>query len=100
MSKWIYYLRRIHLHSVGWVSNKEMTMKFRMKQFKIDNSKWWKVLKGAAIAAGAAVLTYAAQHLGDIDFGTSTPMVVAALAVGINYLRQVLVNVDPNDGAK
>jgi hypothetical protein len=32
-----------------------------------------------------------------MDFGTYTPIVVAGLSIGINYLRKVLANVDPND---
>lgn len=99
MSRWIFYLRRIHLHSVRMmVNNKEVSMK--LKQFAIKTDNWKSVLTGAAIAAGAAVLTYAAQHLGEMDFGTATPMVVAGLSVGINYLRKVLANVDPNDDVK
>lgn len=100
MSKWVFYLRRLHLCSVrGLVSsNKEIPMK--LKQFAIKTDSWSSVLKGAAIAAGAAVLTYGAQHLGDMDFGSATPMVVAFLSIGINYLRKVLANVDPNDDVK
>lgn len=72
----------------------------KLKQFSIKSDHWMSVLKGAAIAAGAAVLTYAAQVVGDTDFGTSTPMVVAGVSVVINYLRKVLENVDPNDNVK
>jgi hypothetical protein len=70
-----------------------------MKKMAIsgDKNAWLSILKGASIAAGAAVLTYAAQNLGNVDFGTYTPIVVAGLSIGINYLRKVLANVDPND---
>jgi hypothetical protein len=59
-----------------------------------DTNSWLSILKGAGIAAGAAVLTYAAQNLGNMDFGTYTPVVVASLSIGINYLRKVLANVE------
>jgi hypothetical protein len=59
--------------------------------------EWMSVLKGAGIAIGAALLTYAAQNLGNLDFGSATPSVVAGLSIGINYLRKVLANADPND---
>jgi hypothetical protein len=72
----------------------------KMKQFAITNDSWLSVLKGAAIAGGAAILTYAAQNLGNFDFGKATPMIVAGLSVAINYLRKVLANVDPNDDVR
>lgn len=96
MSKWILRLRRIHLHNIRMMTtNKEVPMK--LKQFAIKGDNWISVLKGAAIAAGAAILTYATQNIGNLDFGTATPMVVAGLSIAINYLRKVLANVDPND---
>jgi hypothetical protein len=70
-----------------------------MKKMAIsgNTNAWLSIAKGAAIAAGAAILTYAAQNLGNMNFGTYTPIVVAGLSIGINYLRKVLANVDPND---
>jgi hypothetical protein len=94
MSKWILLLRRIHLHSVGKI-NRGIPMK--LKQFAISGTNWLSVLEGAGIAAGGAVLTYVAQNIGNIDFGTYTPMVVALASVGINYLRKVLANIDPTN---
>lgn len=49
------------------------------------------VLKGAAIAAGGAVLTYLGQWASNTDFGSLTPAIVAGLSVGINALRKYLL---------
>jgi hypothetical protein len=49
-----------------------------------------KLAKGAAIAALAAVLTYAETHAGDVDFGQWTPIVVSVNAVVINLARKFL----------
>jgi len=46
-----------------------------------------KVAKGAAIAGGGALLTYLAEAVKTMDFGLSTPIVVAVFSVVINYIR-------------
>jgi hypothetical protein len=46
-----------------------------------------KVLKGACIAGGGALLTYLAEAVKTMDFGLTTPVVVAAFSVAINYIR-------------
>lgn len=46
------------------------------------------VLKGAAIAAIGAVLTYASQWATGQDFGVYGPMVAAVLAVATNAFRK------------
>jgi hypothetical protein len=78
-------------HNVGGLP-KNMKLKLNLTT---DN--WLSVLKGAAIAGGAAILTYAAQNMGNINFGQATPMIVAGLSIVINYLRKVLADIDPND---
>lgn len=50
---------------------------------------WLSVAKGAAIAAGGAVLTYLSQWVAGGDFGVATPLVVAALSVAVNALRKL-----------
>jgi len=46
------------------------------------------VLKGAAIAAIGAVLTYASQWATGQDFGPYQPIVAAGLAVAANVFRK------------
>jgi len=46
------------------------------------------VLKGAAIAATGAVLTYATQWLTGQDFGPYQPVAVAVLSVATNIFRK------------
>jgi hypothetical protein len=73
----------------------------KMKQFAIQPDKWLSVGKGALIVVAAALLTYAGEHLSEwmigVDFGKATPMIVASLAVLINYARQVITNVEPDN---
>lgn len=47
-----------------------------------------KILRGAAIAAAGAALTYAAQALNGANFGAYTPVVTAVLAILVNVVRQ------------
>jgi len=49
-----------------------------------------KVITGALIAGGGALLTYIAQNLSSIDFGIFTPAIVASLSILINYVRKLL----------
>lgn len=72
-------------------------MKLKLKHLAIKEDHWLSVLKGAAIVGSAAMLTYAAENLGNMDFGKATEMVVAFLAVAINYARKVVANADLND---
>ena len=46
------------------------------------------VLKGAAIAAVGAVLTYASQWATGQDFGPYQPVIAATLAVATNIFRK------------
>lgn len=43
-----------------------------------------KIGKGAAIAAGGALLTYLLSVLPEVDFGQYTPIAVALLSIAIN----------------
>jgi hypothetical protein len=58
--------------------------------FSLDVVDVKKLGKGAAIAGGGAILTYLAAHLGDLNFGEYTPIVVAALSWGINFLLKYI----------
>lgn len=49
-----------------------------------------KVVKGAAIAAAGAVLTYVTQWVSGADFGSLTPAVVAGWSILANALRKLV----------
>lgn len=53
-------------------------------QFKLDKKDGLKILKGAGIALGGALLTYIAQILPDVDFGAYGVLVGALASVLIN----------------
>lgn len=58
------------------------------KVIEIGNYK--KILWGAMIAIGGAVLTYASQYIAGADFGIYTPIITAAASIAINIIRKYL----------
>jgi hypothetical protein len=54
------------------------------KSFSLNSTDFQKIGKGAAIAAGGAVLTYALTVIPQIDFGQYTPLAVALFSTLIN----------------
>lgn len=60
------------------------------EQFKFDTVTLKKIGIGALIAGGGAVLTYIAENLTTLDFGASTPIVVAVLSIAINAAREYI----------
>lgn len=54
----------------------------------LDETDTVKIIKGAAIAATAAALTYLADAIPGADFGNWTPAVVAVFSVAINAARK------------
>jgi hypothetical protein len=58
--------------------------------FKLNGIDWKKLGKGLLIACGGAGLTYLGGAVTGLDFGTATPMIVAGLSFGINFLRKFL----------
>lgn len=58
-----------------------------MKQsarFTLNKEDGQKILKGASIALGGALLTYLLEIIPEIDFGSYTPTVVAVASILIN----------------
>lgn len=53
-------------------------------KYKLNAQDLQKIGKGLLIALGGAFLTFIAQHIGQIDFGTYTPLVVALASVLVN----------------
>jgi hypothetical protein len=60
------------------------------KKYKLNTADVNKILTGAYIAVGGAVLTYFAELIPLIDFGVYTPLAVSASSVFINTLRKIL----------
>ena len=59
-------------------------------RYKLNKEDGLKLLKGAGIAAGGAVLTYLSGVVGLIDFGASTPFIVMGVGIAINFLRKLI----------
>ncbi len=53
-------------------------------KFSLNQEDLVKILKGAGIAMGGALLTYLLQVVPNINFGVYTPGVVALLSILIN----------------
>jgi len=54
------------------------------KKYSLNSQDVDKILKGACIALGGAVLTYLASIIGEIDFGPYTSLIVALGGIVIN----------------
>lgn len=60
------------------------------KKFTLGQQDLLALGKGLAITLGGAFLTYLSAVIVEIDFGTSTPLVVTVFALLINTARKVL----------
>lgn len=60
------------------------------KQYSLNIEDFKKILVGALIAIAGAFLTYLLQVVGQIDFGTYTPLVVALSSIAINAARKYI----------
>jgi len=60
------------------------------KRFALNKEDGMKILIGACIAMGGALLTYLSSILTQIDFGVYTPVVVAIASILINAGKKFL----------
>jgi len=67
---------------------KEVSKIFRLN--KIDGKK---ILVGAGIAVGGALLTFLAELIPSIDFGVYSPVAVALFSILVNAGRKFLLEV-------
>lgn len=58
------------------------------KKYTFNQEDLIKIGVGAIVALLGALLTYAAQVVGQVDFGSYTPVVVALSAILINAARK------------
>ena len=63
------------------------------KIFSLNKVDGKKILVGAGIAVGGALLTFLAELIPSIDFGVYTPMAVAGFSILINAGRKFLLEV-------
>ena len=54
------------------------------KRYHLNKKDGAKILKGAGIAGGGAVIGYLIIILTDIDFGSQTPIIVAVAGIFLN----------------
>ena len=59
-------------------------------RFQLNKEDGKKILVGASIATGGALLTYILEVLPNVDFGELTPVIVAVLSILINAGRKFL----------
>ena len=60
------------------------------ERFTLNKDDLQKILTGAAVALGGALLTYVSQIVTQIDFGVWTPTVVALASILVNAGRKFL----------
>ena len=61
------------------------------KRFKLNKEDGQKVLKGAGIAMGGALVVYLIEIVPQVEFGEVwTPLVVAVASVTLNFVRKWL----------
>ncbi len=58
------------------------------KKYQLNKGDFSKILTGAQVAIVGALITYLTQTVGDIDFGTWTPIATALSAILVNILRK------------
>lgn len=57
------------------------------KPGKLNAADATRILKGAAVVAAGALLTYFTSVIANIDFGPYTPIVTAAWSIVVNFGR-------------
>lgn len=60
------------------------------KRFQLNESDGKKILVGAGVALGGALLTYVTALIPNVDFGVWTPAVVALASILVNAGRKLL----------
>jgi hypothetical protein len=62
----------------------------KSKRFTLNQEDVIKILAGAGIALGGALVTYLTEIVGQIDLGQWTPVFVAVMSIAINALRKLV----------
>jgi len=61
------------------------------ERLDLNKTDMKKVGKGLLLAMCGAGITYLAEVVGLINFGASTPLVVAGVTIGLNFLRKLVL---------
>jgi len=67
------------------------------QRFQLDREDLTSIAKGFGIGLAGAILTYATEYFGNINFGEYTPVAVAVLAVIANIARKLIVANQPTE---
>lgn len=59
-------------------------------KYSLNKEDGQKILKGMMVAVAGAALTYVAEMVPNVDFGSMTPVVTALAAVLVNAARKWL----------
>ncbi len=70
------------------------------KKYSLNKEELGKVGRGALIAIGGALVTYSAEIVVQIDFGTWTPIIVSISSILINAARKYLAGYESVDGGR
>jgi len=62
----------------------------KSKRFTLNQEDVIKILTGASIAMGGALVTYLTEIVGQIDLAEWTPVFVAVASIGINALKKFI----------
>ena len=62
--------------------------------FSFKGINWGKVGVGALVAVVGALLTYVSQWVSGLDFGASTPIVMAVLTIATNVVRKWVSDIE------
>ena len=62
------------------------------KKYELNKEDGVKIGKGALIAIGSVLITYAAQTIPNVNFGQYTPLVVGFSGILINFAKKFLAS--------
>lgn len=77
-------MKNIRLYNLTPASSYKLETNMESKKFTLNKEDGLKILKGAGIALAGALLTYLADLIPSIDFGSYTPVVVSLSSILIN----------------
>ena len=69
-----------------------MDKNFIIRKLDLPKEDWKSVLKSLGVVVIGTVLTFASQHLANVDFGQYTYLVIPIVTVAVNILRKVFFN--------
>lgn len=75
------------LHESNW----EVFVKMKnSKKYKLNKEDGLKIVRGAGVAMGGALVVYLTNLLPNVDFGVNTPLIVGLVGIFLNAVRKWL----------